>query len=151
MKQPRKNILYPALAGMTTLVGLFVLTSVLKPASPTSPPASVTVQGSRGGNRAAKQTLPTGWPTDVPIPSGQQFGAFGSSPKWGIGVTVNGSYRNVLASTNALYTTNGYRDISGPNVVPYHYDNGSYDIQTAVAAHDHSNTSTDVTVLVHKD
>ncbi|MEO8105304.1 MAG: hypothetical protein ABI602_03115 [Candidatus Saccharibacteria bacterium] len=154
MKSTRQKNQQRALIGITVLVGLFLLTSIITPAHVTMPTVSVAAQGTSGGSGgggSTKPTLPTDWPFDVPTPSGKLTGSFGAYPSWGIGVTVNGSYSTVLVNTDALYIANGYRDISGPGVIPYHYDNGVYDVQTAVAAHDHSNTSTDVTILVHHD
>lgn len=143
---------FSKLALALSLIGVFTVVGVAVSVLPTISHNS-SAQGGTGGGSGGGTTivLPADFPAAVPLPAGKLNYSSGASPKWIVRYLVDGSYTNTVTAVQTLYVSHGYKDISGPNAVPYLYDNGVYQVNAAgIASHDHSNASTDVALYVTK-
>ena len=53
-----------------------------------------------------------------------------------------------LNNLRPLYINAGFTDLNASDPTPYEFQNATYTVRVAGAAHDHSNTSTDVSITV---
>ena len=141
---------YVALTTSLTIVsaGAIVLLSSVNLSAVSHSP-TVSAQGGSGGG-GFKPSLPADFSSDVPLPTGKLFGSTGSSPAWSVGITATGSYPSAMANVRTLYTSNGYTDLNSTDTIPFGFENATYTIKVVGQNHDHSATSTDVTVAVTK-
>jgi hypothetical protein len=124
----------------------FALPGVIVPALTASP--SVAAKGGGGGT---KPTVPADWPASVPYPSGNLI--YSSSPgngTWILNITVQGDMNTALNNTRPLYINAGFTDLNPNDQIPFQFQNDAYTVRVAGASHDHSNTSTDVSISVIK-
>jgi len=152
-KKSHKAILIVLLS--STIICAFMIIAIVivdisrasSPAPAAQPSVTTAKGGSGGGN---KPITPADFPVDFPLPSGTITGSTGSSPSWSIGLNINGGYAMVMASFRPFYVERGFRDLDPNAVIPTRFESNTYGVSLVGRSHDHSNTSTDIVVLVRK-
>lgn len=147
----------PALFGVGVVACISVLTGFALLHQNNPRPATVTagtgvmtpVKSTRGhSDNPAVVSVSSDFPVSVPLPSGAITGTSTSPGHWSVGYTLPGDYATVMNELRRLYTAAGFNDLNASDKIPFGLDNTQYRIQLAGFSHDHSNASTDVTIVV---
>jgi len=117
------------------------------PAPVAQPSVTTATDGAGDGN---KSVTPADFPVDFPLPPGTITGSTGSSPSWSIGLNISGGYAMVMTSIRPFYIDKGFKDMDPNAVIPTRFESNTYVASLVGRSHDHSNTSTDIVVLVRK-
>lgn len=109
-------------------------------------PAQTSGHGRTSGS--AEVAVPASFPSSVPLPIGTVTGVSSSPGHWSVGVILPGDYATVMNDLRRLYTAAGFHDLNAADKIPFALQSAQYNVQLAGFNRDHSNTSTDVTIVV---
>jgi len=130
-----------------TIIAIVDISRAPSPA-PVAQPSVTTAKGDSGGGN--KPVTPADFPVDFPLPSRTITGSTGSSRSWSIRLNINEGYTMVMASFRPFYIERGFKDLDPNAVIPTRFESNIYGVSLVGRSHDHSNTSTDVVVVVRK-
>ncbi|MEP7204820.1 MAG: hypothetical protein ABI716_01345 [Candidatus Saccharibacteria bacterium] len=123
-------------------------TPAVVPATAGRSVATPTTSNSDRSNSPVSASLPADFPLSVPLPNGNITGVSTSQGRWSIGYTLPGDYFTVMNDLRRLYTADGFQDLNASDKIPFGLENSHYRLQLAGFSHDHSNSTTDVTIVV---